>query len=159
MANLAPRSLRAASVDYIRFDLARFERDLCDELGQELRSDPGCPGGRDPVLTDGHERALTTYLLGEVFSKFDDGKRAPKKIATTWERFHEAENLCFETNQRLAVTGFKGPFEPAMVLAQRIAAKILGKFDWDSAAEGFDFGPGASTRLRRQNSEDRKSVV
>jgi len=105
------------------------------------------------VFTDGPRRALTSYLIGEVFSKFDDGRRDPRKVATTWERFHEAERLCFETNQRLAVTGFKGPFEPAMVLARRIAAKILGKFDWDAAADGFDFGPGASTRLRRRESD------
>lgn len=153
MAPLVTRSLRAASVGEIRFDLARFERDLCAALGEPLRADPGCAGSGDPVLTDGPDRALTSYLLAEFMSKFDDGIRNPRKVATTWERFHEAERLCFETNQRLAVEGFKGPHEQTILFAQRIAARILGTFSWDAAAEGFDFGPGASTRLRRRQSD------
>lgn len=153
MASVAPRSLRTARVDCIRFSQAAFERSLCSSLGEPCRVHPGGPGGGDPVFTEGPRRALTSYLLAEMMSKFDDGTESPEKEKTTWDRFHEAEHLCFETNQRLAVSGFTGPYEPTISLARKLAAKILGRFDLDAVADGFGWGPGASTRLPRRQSD------
>jgi hypothetical protein len=90
--------------------------------------------------------------LAELLSKFDDGAVNPEKEATTWERFHEAEALCFETNQRLTALGF-GPYQQALSLARKIADRILGPFDWDLAAKFFDFGPGATTRVPRRRAD------
>ncbi len=153
MANVAPRILRNVSVDRIRLSLARFERDLCASLGEPLRADLGEPGAGHYLSTGEPRRDLSAYLLSEFASKLDDGKNDASKERTSLEKFREAERLCFETNQRLAVSGFTGQFEQAMVLARKVAAKILGRFDWDVAAEGFGWGPGASTRLPRTKSD------
>lgn len=153
MANLAPRSLRTASVDCIRFDLSRFERELSAAIGEPIRANPGTAWSGIPNLTAGPVRARSSYLLSEFLSKFDDGKRSPKKVATTWEKFHNAEHSCRETNRVLSAKGLSGPYESTIRSAQRIAARILGAFSWDAAAEGFDFGPGSTTRLRRKESD------
>lgn len=153
MANYAPRSLRAVQSRDIRFSLAHFERALTECLGESHRDRPGTPCGRDPVLSAGPKQALTSYLLGEFLSKFDDGADNPLKQETTWERFHAAERLCFETNQRLQANGFKGPHERVILRARELASNILGRFDWDAAAKDFGWGPGASTRCTRRRSD------
>jgi hypothetical protein len=105
------------------------------------------------VFTDGLEVASSSYLLSEMFSKFDDGCRNELKERTTWERFHEAEELCRETNVRFAVTGFKGPFEREILFARKIAARILGPLDLNSVADNFGWGPGATTRVRKTRAD------
>lgn len=145
-------SLRTASVGCIRFGLEQFERRLSEYLGFS-RENPGSPGGCDPVFTNGLGTVIGSYLLSELFSKFDDGRRNEKKEAVTWERFHEAEALCQETNERLAVTGFKGPFEQEILLARKIAATILGPLDLNVVAGHFGWGPGSTTRVRRTEAD------
>jgi hypothetical protein len=152
MASVTPGSLRAANVVEIRFPLKRLHTSLGDILGLDVQS-PGVPGGNSPDLSDGLTTAGSTYLLGEILSKFDDGKVSAAKVSLTWERFHEAERLCYETNQRLAVWGLSGPYESELLLARKVAAKILGRFDWDAAAKDMGWGPGASTRLPRRMSD------
>lgn len=151
MANIAPRSLRTASVD-IRFPLARFHADLAGIWNRSVER-PGTPQGGDGLPTGGLREVAPSYLLDELLSKYDDGKPSPSKGLTTWKRFHEAERLCEETNNRLAVSGFKGPYEGVLELARYICSKILGPFSWDAAAEGMGWGPGASTRLPRRMSD------
>jgi hypothetical protein len=153
MANYAPRSLRAASGDCIRFSLGDFERRLSSAIGQPLRELYGKPGGGVPNLSEDPTSALGSYLLSEMMSKFDDGRKNPLKEKTTWEKFHEAEVRCFETNQRLTVQGFSGPYEHAISRARTICSKILGSFSWDLAEGWFGWGPGASTRLPRSKSD------
>jgi hypothetical protein len=153
MAIQSPRSLRTASVGGISFNLPKFHRTLAETIGVGC-TDPGVPGGGGlAVLSESSEVALTTYLVAELLTKYDDGVANPKKIVNTWERFHEAERLCFDTNQRLAVSGLRGPYERELNLARKLAAKILGPFDWDAAAEHFGWGPGASTRRPRRESD------
>lgn len=159
MATVSPGGLRAANVvrksaggKYsLSFDTRRLHRRLGNLFGESIPQ-PGIPGGHAPDLSSGPERACTSYLLGEFLSKFDDGKVNDLKSKTTWERFHEAEALCFETNQRLTCKGF-GPRTLAIQRAIEICNRILGRFDWDRAAEGFGWGPGASTRLPRRHSD------
>lgn len=142
------RSLRAVSSSHVSFNLEKFERDLSGLIGFS-RTNPGQPGGCDPVFTDGLATVASSYLLSEMLSKFDDGRPNQAKEIETWKRFHEAEALCRATNVRLAVTGFKGPFEQEISLARRIAAKILGPFRWGVVSDSFGWGPGATTRVRR----------
>lgn len=153
MANFTPRILRNASVDCIRFSFDRFERDLSDALGEPLRANHGYPGSGDYLSTGEPRRDLKAYLFSEFASKLDDGKNNSLKEEVALEKFKAAEHVCFETNQRLAVSGFRGPYEPAMLLARKFAAQILGRFDWNVAAEEFGWGPGASTRLPRSKSD------
>lgn len=153
MAPSKPCSLRAVQSRCISFSLARFERSLCESIGEPARAEPGTPGGGRALLTDGPRQALTSYLLAEILSKFDDGKVNPAKDHETWNRFHEAERLCFETNHRLQAVGFNGPYQRVISHARKIASQIMGRFDWDAAARGFGWGPGSSTRLPRRLSD------
>ncbi len=148
MANKRARGLRAAPSSNVRFDLRTFEQHLSSFIGFS-RENPGRPGGCDPVFTDGLDTVASSYLLSEMLSKYDDGSPNKAKEIETWKRFHEAEALCRSTNERLAVTGFKGPFEQVIVLAQKIAARMLGPFRLDAIATSFDWGPGATTRVRK----------
>jgi hypothetical protein len=158
MANNSPRRNRRvgrvktrAGGYKLHFDLAKFHRSIGEVLG-EVITDAGKPGGCEPTFTSGPREALSSYLLAEFLSKYDDGVVRPEKEEATWKRFREAEDLCFETNQRLTVSGF-GPYQQAMELARKLTDRILGPFDWDQAAKYFDFGPGATTRLPRRRSD------
>jgi hypothetical protein len=64
-----------------------------------------------------------------------------------------AESSCFETNQRLSREWASSPWQQEISLATKIVAKILGRFDWDEAARGFGWGPGATTRLTRRKAD------
>jgi hypothetical protein len=93
------------------------------------------------------------YFAEEWLSKLDDGKPSKAKMATTWERFNQAEDACRKSNQDLIRQWRFSPFQQEIVLARKIADKILGRFDWDQAARGFGWGPGATTRLSRRKSD------
>lgn len=101
--------------------------------------------GRDtPLDLTSLEAARGSLLLRELFSKYDDGKPSPEKSSTTWKRFHEAEGLCQQTNQRFYGTAHGDPF---WVCVRRRLWDALGKFDWDECAKHFSHGPGSTTRL------------
>lgn len=105
--------------------------------------------GRDtPLDLTSLESARGSLLLRELFSKYDDGKPSPEKERETWKRFHAAEALCSQTNQRFHSGLGRDPFWIAVHARVR---NTLGKFDWDECAKGFAFGPGATTRLTRAN--------
>ena len=95
------------------------------------------------------------YFASEWLSKLDDRDKSRKsaRLATTWDRFKEAESLCFKVNQEFARSWRNSPYSREINLARKIASKILGPFDWDSAARGFGWGPGATTRLTRRLSD------
>lgn len=155
MGIYTPSSLKKANLvgKRISCDLARFERSLANVLDVPVREHPGSPGS-GPIDWSSADAFEKSYLFSEMLSKFDDGQKNPEKDVTTWAKFHEAERLCFETNQRLYQNGlFKGPYKQAMVLARKISDRILGRFDWDAAEDGFGWGPGASTRLPRRKSD------
>lgn len=144
------RSSRSA---VIRFSLPLFERALCKTLGIPERDSVGSPGSICSFnAADLSSSVAGSYLGSELLTKFDDGKKNAAKDKLTWEKFHEAEHLCFTTNQRLSVKGFSGPYEQAILLAKNIASRILGPFSWDAAETFFGWGPGASTRLPRSRS-------
>lgn len=97
------------------------------------------------------------YLLASMFSKFDDRKSSNEKVQAAMGKFFLAEDRCSDTNTRLyssADIKIK-PFTSArdvLYVARRKIAGLLGRFSWDEAERGFGFGPGATTRLRRDRS-------
>lgn len=98
------------------------------------------------------------YLFQELFSKFDDKLPSPDKEAATWERFFQAEEQCRLTNHRLSYDKSRHSVSATSVwsvieLARRKIAKIVGEFSWNDAAVGFNFGPGATTRLPRRKAD------
>ena len=154
MANFRRRSFRAALVDCSP-PLARIHERLFRALGVHASGPTGRPGGSCMFLSDVGDlrRYAVDYFASEWLSKLDDGKRSPQKESTTWERFSQAESSCFETNQRLKREWVFSPWEQEISLASKIASKVLGNFDWDEAARGFGWGPGATTRLNRRKSD------
>lgn len=133
------------------FDLSVF----CVKLGEALQVpflEPGCTVER-PVDWTSEDTFAISYLFSEILSKYDDGKPSPAKDETTWRRYREAEASCFETNQRLAVSGFPNRHLPVILRARELISKILGEFSWDDCEPYMGWGPGASTRLRRRESD------
>jgi hypothetical protein len=112
-------------------------------------SPSGVLGRETPLDLSSLEAARGTLLLRELFSKYDDGKPSEEKDVTTWKRFHEAEDLCRDSNWQIPRTFRYSPFWRAVVMRIQGA---LGCFSWDETSRGFGFGPGASTRLTRAKS-------
>jgi len=103
--------------------------------------------GRDtPLDLTSPESARGSLLIRELFSKYDDGKPSPAKEEKTWKRFHEAEDLCRDSNFQIPRTFRHSPFWRNV--AMRVKG-TLGSFSWDECQRFFAFGPGATTRLTR----------
>lgn len=109
--------------------------------------------GRDtPLDLNNLEVARGSLLTREVFSKYDDGTPSPSKEALTWERFHAAEQSCKLANDR--VSRWSGSnIDPFWVCVKARIRDALGPFNWDQCARFFSFGPGATTRLTRAESQ------
>jgi len=143
--------------------LAEFVRCLGQTLSCELfdklvDGDTVVPGSSEPRMDCSADQFAVGYLASEILSKYDDGKPSPTKEENTWERFFEAEEICRQTNEKLT-RGKSSLYSLSergvwsiLESATRKIAHILGPFDWNKAAEGFRFGPGASTRLPRTRS-------
>jgi len=107
----------------------------------------GVLGRETPLDLSTLESARGSLLIRELFSKYDDGKPSKEKESVTWERFHEAERLCYDTNLWVTQTFRYDPFWRAVSMRMRDA---LGVFSWDECARHFGFGPGSTTRLPRR---------
>lgn len=103
-------------------------------------------GRETPLDLSSLEAARGSLLLRELYSKYDDGKPSEDKERTTWERFHEAEQKCQETNLRFYETANRDPF---WINVRRRIWTVLGKFSWDEASRHFGHGPGGTTRLAK----------
>jgi hypothetical protein len=128
---------------YIGFNNEKFLENLASSIGIS----PVGVLGRDTLLDlSDLASARGTLLLSEIFSKYDDGTPSLEKEKTSWARFHEAEDLCRETN-------FWVPrvmkYDPFWIRVKARIRSVLGDFSWDTAASQFGFGPGATTRLNR----------
>lgn len=100
------------------------------------------------------------YLSSELFSKFDPGLKAQDELRRNAAivRFKEAEERCRQANVRLSTMEsrplFKGVTTSSVIFtAARKISYLLGDPDLDEIAEGFGFGPGATTRLSRRRSD------
>jgi hypothetical protein len=132
----------------------KFEGELRDAHAEgltpfERECDPNAYGDSDSFGRD--------YLLSVAFSKFDDEKSSRAKVDAAMEKFFLAEDRCSDTNSRLyssadlRLPNFKSARDVLYVARQKIAG-LLGDFSWNEAERGFGFGPGATTRLRRDRS-------
>jgi len=170
MANIGRGSFRAAFVACAP-PLARIHERIAEAFGGPFTgfSGPfGKPGGgclpppdfergidqehSNPDYTRIHAFAIR-YFSSQWLSKLDDGKPSPEKENHTWERFIEAERSCSVVNHRLSQSSDFGQLGPVITRAKKLIAGILGPFDWDEAAQQFDWGPGASTRLPRRKAD------
>lgn len=132
--------------------LTAFHERLCKALGITFSGDPIAhravyvfPGNNDPI-----EDFALPYLMDELFSKYE-GAEDPSAVSVTWAGFWEAESSCAATNVRLNRWSF-GPYARELSRMRNWIGKVLGPFNMDEAALGFDFGPGATTRLPRRRS-------
>jgi hypothetical protein len=154
MANLRRRNFRVALVACAP-PLARIHERVFQALGIRESGQPGKPGGGCVLLSERGDLETfgLKYLAEEWLSKLDDGKKSPQKQAATWERFALAESSCFKVNQYLKREWASSPWSQEIRLATKLVSKVLGRFDWDEAAKGFGWGPGATTRLTRRKSD------
>lgn len=100
------------------------------------------------------------YLLDQLFAKFDPGLAAlaEQRKAAAIDKFKVAEERCRQANARLtsheSVHLFKGVTTSSVIFtAARKISYLLGEPDLNEIAEGFGFGPGATTRLSRRRSD------
>lgn len=135
---------RGVGASSISFSNERFLGDLSSLVGIV----PAGVLGRETSLDlTTLESARGSLLIRELFSKYDDGTPSPEKERRTWERFHEAETLCRETNQ--AFRNGRMNSDPFWVKVYARIRDLLGEFSWDECAKGFGHGPGGTTRLTR----------
>ncbi len=158
-----PGPARSHNSGVPRSSLEEFVRCLgqtlsCERFDTYVSGSDVRPGSFEPRMDIGADQFAIEYLAAHILSKYDDGKPSKEKEDRTWQRFFEAEELCRVTNERLThgkATLFSVSETGAWSLieaASRKIAHILGPFDWNAAATGFRFGPGATTRLPRSRS-------
>lgn len=135
----------------LRFSLDVFERDLRKALKVESNRPCGTPGGGDLPIPGELRSAAKLYLVDNILSKYDDGKSGPDKANRAYEKFFVAEEVCFWRNLFFSQDyHWIGKTYPALAKAREIIHDLLTpELDLDRVARGFNWGPGASTRLSR----------
>lgn len=93
------------------------------------------------------------YLRMEAFSKYPFPFPGVDRKAAAFEKFHDSERACATTNGRL-YDYRERPGLPGGVIrkARGILRGILGKFEMNELYGSCNFGPGASTSLKRHDS-------
>lgn len=90
--------------------------------------------------------AATKFLSKAKFLKTGNDLRG---IAIA--KFFEAEQVCKETNRRIYRSAFERPLtEAALLLASAKIDYILGSFDPDELLDACNWGPGATTLIKRR---------
>lgn len=160
MSKKPPRADRRVNGD-ISVDLRTFLSELSRALDWDAGSqDLGSPGSYESVgCSDTPDRFAVNYLFQEIMSKFDDGDMSKDKLREheALVKFDQAEKLCAETNERISKWHLQGAFlrdcDPdvalTLVRAREKLRTWLGPFDWDEAAQGFEFTHGASAMKPR----------
>lgn len=114
------------------------------------------------------ERFAVTLLAEHIVSKYDDGKATSEKRRRAVDRFELAEFQCARVNQMLEPTAAgqipwwmeedadvpEDYATLALVLrrAKQHISRVLGAFPgWDNVNRVSNFGPGATTRLKRSS--------
>lgn len=145
------KRVKPRSGGIVPFVLPKF----CQSLGEALNWEFPSPGElvERPICWDDERSFAISYLFSEMLTKYDDGKPSPDKDRLTWQRFKQAEDSCRETNLRLATVGVPSRHYQTILSARNIVAKVLGEFSWDDCEPFMGWGPGASTRLRRRESD------
>jgi len=132
---------------------------FCDEISSACASGP-VPFEReiDPRAYSCPDSFRGDYLLATLLSKYDDEESSEAKKQAAFEKFLQSESSCASTNRRFA-RFVGGPLsrgvtvEAVLFTASRKISNLLGVLDLDEVAKGFGWGPGASTRLSRRQSD------
>lgn len=112
------------------------------------------------------ERFALTYLGDEIVSKLDDGVKSTAKRQRAMERFELAEFQCAQVNNKLETSALgQEPWwmdcdsdapedlkvlATVLRLAKKHISRALGAFPgWNEVNRTANFGPGATTRLKR----------
>lgn len=99
---------------------------------------------------------FSDYIASELLNKFEGLSTNINREDVALRKFHDSEERCRATNQRLwrfSRAGDSTPHDVVDVLlrTQRKIERILGPFSWDEAESLMDFGPGASVGLTRRH--------
>lgn len=141
--------------------------DLVDSLAAALESDlepgrlfrEGNPLSGTVVLeSDSVESFSRRYLLSSILSKYNPGGENPGREEETWRRFYVAEEECRLANLRLKKlnAGFVNRASVVEQVFRSARCKIsylVGRLDWNYVSDHFGWGPGASTRIPKRDSD------
>ena len=91
------------------------------------------------------------YLVSEVMTKNPNLNSGIDTVATAVKKFHEAEDLCHDTNERLYRASVSyDPMYLKILEMRSVIRTILGKLSLRKlsiAEQGFAFGPGATSKV------------
>lgn len=94
------------------------------------------------------------YLCAEMFSKYPYWDLGINRREVALGKFLESERQCEKTNKRLSSTRSYSYWTTSVfATASRKIAELLGPLDWNEACRFFDFGPGATTRVRKHHAD------
>lgn len=149
------RPHRVRSNNRIPFRIDVFEQDVRKALGADASLRPGLPNSDAPVFDRGPSTAGITYLLSEMLSKYDDGQPNPSKKTKAFEKFWEAEEMCFWRNLFFSQNHDDiVARHPGLNRAREFIHEFFGQeVQYDRIARGFGFSSGASTRLKKQTGD------
>jgi len=166
-SNSSPRN-RGDNVS-VSFDIGAFTDRLFATLGSKVQfNGPGpCSASWHSATTSRAERFAIDYLAEELFTKYDDGIRTTEKRSKAISQFWKGEDLCALTNYKFSPlpsgqcpdwlderSELAPDLREVILLARKHIHRCLGKFPgWEAAVDGMDFGPGATTRLPRRQSD------
>lgn len=153
-----------------------FGQSLCLNLATDLSVNQGIRNyfSGSPILSDTSHQTLTSiiaesetredfmlsYLRKEVFSKFPFEIPGVDRRQAALVKFVQSEEACAATNERFEDWRLRCSIPQGVVRsARRHIRNLLGRFDINRLYGRCNFGPGASTSLRRiQSSKQNKWV-
>lgn len=112
----------------------------------------------NPRHYNDHSSFYNDYICVSYLAKSKVLKTGIDVVEAALQKFTTSESLCRSTNKRLASDiGSRTRFEPYIHTARRKISKLLGVFSLDKVERHCGWGPGATTDLRRSQSQlDRK---
>jgi len=109
----------------------------------------------DPLAYNTAEEAQGAYIATCFFSKYSNLHLDTDKDRVALTKFEEFETLCRTTNARFdhleSDPLFKGPIVRLHSAVVRKIQDVLGEFDVDEFVSYADWGPGASTTIKRRD--------
>jgi hypothetical protein len=110
------------------------------------------PSDYNDCLTAQDSLAASKFLSKAAFLKTNVDKKA-----VSLKSFHDAEAVCRETNERIRGQRFENPLTSAILLGMTFKiSNILTSFTGEELIEKSNWGPGATTLLRRSEATYQK---
>jgi len=158
--SFSPPGPNRANCGYSSVQLSDVLRRVFDSVGfiPDDEAAIGQPGSYSGTARCGGNtfRKAVTYFASEVMSKFDDKSPESNDLKTkaALSKFHEAEALCSQTNQRFDKYFYghrpeKPDVATAVVAARDLIWRLLGDIELSEVISGSTFTSGGSVCLRR----------